>query len=197
MRFSISRLPVVPGVPYPMILPPYNTVFGYFNSWNKAGLWEPIHQRWRDSVREPEGRPREPSIGIIESQSVKTVNTAKVETRGFDVYKATKGRNRHLLVDTLGLLLAIVVTAAKVTDRDGAISILVKIPESLPGLKVIRADQAYSGEEYTSNVQQTYHRQLEIVNRDPDVKGFQVLPSRWVVERTFGWLNHFRRLSKA
>jgi putative transposase len=177
----------------PHDFPNYNTVFGYFNSWKKAGIWEQIHQQLRDSVREQEGRLTAPSRGIIDRQSVKTVDTAKAETRGFDVYKATKGRKRHLLVDTLGLLLAVVVTAAKVTDRDGAISSFTKIHDSLPLLTIIRADPAYSGEEYTLKVQQTYHRQLEIIKRDQGTKGFKVLPSRWVVERTFGWLNHFRR----
>lgn len=141
-------------------------MFGDFNSWKKAGIWEQVHQPWRDSGREQEGRLTEPSKGIIDSQAVKTVDTATVETRGFDVYKATKGRKRHLLVDTLGLLLAVVITAAKVTDRDGALSIFEKIHDSLPLLKIIRADQAYSGEEYTVKVQQTYHRQLEIIKRD-------------------------------
>lgn len=180
----------------PHDFPNYNTVFGYFNSWKKAGIWEQIHQQLRDSVREPEGRLTEPSRGVIDSQAVKTVNTAKANTRGFDVYKATKGRKRHILVDTRGLLLAVVITAANVTDRDGALSLFTKIRDSLPLLKTIRADQASSGEEYTSTVQQTYHRQLEIVRRDRGAKGFQVLPSRWVVERTFGGLNQFRRLSK-
>jgi putative transposase len=99
-------------------------------------------------------------------------------------------------VDTKGLLLAVVITAANVTDRDGALSIFTKIHDNFPLLKIISADQAYSGAEYTSNVQQTYHRQLEIIKRDKGSKGFQRLPGRWIVERTFGWLNHFRRLSK-
>lgn len=180
----------------PHDFPNWNTVFGYFNSWKTTGIWEQVNQQLRESVREQEGRKPEPSKGIIDSQSVKTVETAKVETRGFDVHKSTKGRKRHILVDTMGLLLAVVITVANVTDRDGALSIFDKIHDNFPLLKVIRADQAYSGVEYTSNVQRTYQRQLEIVKRDKGSKGFQVLPSRWIVERTFGWLNHFRRLSK-
>jgi putative transposase len=180
----------------PHDFPNYNTVFGYFNRWKQKGIWEIIHQQLRDSVREQDGRATEPTMGIIDSQSVKTVETAKVETRGFDVYKSTKGRKRHILVDTMGLLLAVVITAANVTDRDGAISIFDKIRDNFPLLKVIRADQAYSGADYTSSVQKTYHRQLEIIKRDKGSRGFQVLPSRWIVERTFGWFNHFRRLSK-
>jgi putative transposase len=179
-----------------MILPLYNTVFGYFNRWKPAGTWERIHQILRGAVREPEGQLPEPSMGIIDSQSVTTVETAKAETRGFDVYKWTKGRKRHILVDTLGLLLAVVITAANLTDRDGALAILDKIHGHLPFRTVIRADQADSGAEYTSNVPQTYHRPLEIIKRDKGFQGFQVLPSRWIVARTFGGLNHFRRLSK-
>jgi putative transposase len=180
----------------PHDFPNYNTVFGYFNRWKKAGIWEQIHQQLRESVREQDNRQAEPSMGIIDSQSVKTVETAKVETRGFDVHKSTKGRKRHILVDTMGLILAVVITAANVTDRDGALSIFDKIHDNFPLLKVICADQAYSGDEYTSHVHRTHHRQLKIIKRDKGSKGFQVLPSRWIVERTFGWLNHFRRLSK-
>jgi putative transposase len=177
-----------------MILPPYNTVFGYFNRWKQKGIWETIHQPLRDSVREQKLRSPEPSKGIIDSQSVKTVETAKVETRGFDVHKATTGRQRHILVDTMGL--AVVITAANVTDREGALAIFDKIHGDFPLLKVIRADQAYSGANYTSEVQRTYQRQLEIVKRDKGSKGFQVLPGRWIVSLPFGWLNHFRQLSK-
>jgi putative transposase len=180
----------------PHDFPNYNTVFGYFSRWKREGVWEHLHQQLRDSVREQDGRATEPTMGIIDSQSVKTVETAKVETRGFDVHKSTTGRKRHILVDTMGLLLAVVITAANVTDRDGALAIFDKIRGYFPSLKVIRADQAYSGADYTSEVQRTYQRQLEIVKRDKGSKGFQVLPSRWIVERTFGWLNHFRRLSK-
>ena len=181
----------------PHDFPNYNTVFGYFNRWKQEGLWEQIHQQLRDSVREKHKRAIEPTMGIIDSQSVKTVETAKVETRGFDVHKSTKGRKRHILVDTRGLILAVVITGALVTDRDGALASFAKIRENLPLLQVISADQAYSGVEYTANVPQTYHRPLEIIKREKGSKEFQVLPKRWIVERTFGWLNHFRRLSKA
>jgi transposase len=180
----------------PHDFPNYNTVFGYFNRWKQEGLWEQIHQQLRDSVREKHKRAIEPTMGIIDSQSVKTVETAKVETRGFDVHKSTKGRKRHILVDTMGLLLAVIITAANVTDRNGAEAIFDKIHGEFPLLKVVYADQAYSGAEYTSNLRKTYHRQLKIVKRDKGSQGFQVLPRRWVVERTFGWFNHFRRLSK-
>lgn len=178
----------------PHDFPNWKTVFGYFKSWKKTGIGEQVHQQLRDSVREQNGRPTEPSTGIIDRQSVKTVEMAKVETRGFDVYKSTKGRKRHILVDTMGLILAVVITAANVTDRNGALSIFDNIHDNFPLLKTIRADQAYSGVEYTSDVQRTYHRQLEMIKRDKGSKGFQVLPGRWIVERTFGWLNHFRRL---
>jgi putative transposase len=180
----------------PHDFPNYNTVFGYFNNWKRTGVWEQIHQQLRELVREQEGRHIEPSKGIIDSQSVKTVETAKVETRGFDFHKWTKGRKRQILVDAIGLILGVVITSANVTDRDGAILIFDQIDDKFPRLEVIVADQAYAGAEYTSNVQQTYPRQLKIIKRDKGSKGFQVLPSRWIVERTFGWLNHFRRLSK-
>lgn len=180
----------------PHDFPNYNTVFGYFTRWKKEGILEKIHEQLRGEVREQVGRQSEPTISIIDSQSVKTVETAILETKGYDVYKATKGRKRHILVDSMGLILAMVVTAANVTDRNGALLIFDKIQAQFPSLSVVRADQAYSGEEYTSMVQKTYHRRFEIIKPNTPRQGFQVLPSRWVVERTFGWLNHFRRLSK-
>jgi putative transposase len=135
-------------------------------------------------------------MGIIESQSVKTVETAKVETRGFDVHKSTKGRNRHILVAPMGLLLAVVITAANVTDRDGALAVFDKIHGQFTLLKVVCADQVYSGADYTSDFNKTYQRELRMVKRDKGSKGFQVLPHRWIVSLPFGWFNHFRRLSK-
>jgi transposase len=180
----------------PHDFPNYNTVFGYFNRWKQEGIWEQVHQQLRDAVRVQDERAMEPTMGIIDSQSVKTVETAKVETRGFDVHKSTKGRKRHILVDTMGLLLAVVITAANVTDRDGALAVFDKIHGHFPLLKLVCADQAYSGADYTSDCQKTYQRELRIVKRDKGSKGFQVLPHRWIVERTFGWFNHFRRLSK-
>ena len=188
------------GVPWrflPHDFPNYNTVFGYFTRWKKEGIMELIQAHLRDQVRLLTGPSKDPTVSIIDSQSVKTVETANIETKGYDVHKATKGRKRHILVDSMGLILAVVVTAANVTDRQGALLIFDKIADKWPTLSIVRGDQAYAGKRYLAEVEQTYHRRLEISKPSLPRQGFQVLPSRWVVERTFGWLNHFRGCFKS
>ena len=177
----------------PHDFPPWKTVYHYFRLWRKGGTWAHINAALRAELREAEGRDPQPSAAILDSQSVKMTSTKGV--RGYDAGKKVKGRKRHILVDTLGLVLMVVVHTADIQDRDGAKLVLEKAKSLFPRLRLIWADGGYSGR-LIDWLMTTCNWVLEIVKRDPDVKGFQVLPRRWVVERTFGWLTHYRRLSK-
>jgi len=177
----------------PHDLPPWKTVYHYFRLWRKDGTWERINSALRVEVRVAAGREPEPSAAVIDSQSVKTTETPDV--RGYDAGKKVNGRKRHLLVDTLGLVLMVVVHAANIQDRDGARLLLEKARGRFPRLRLIWADGGYTGK-LVDWVKTLCLWVLEIVKRSDDVKGFQVLPHRWVVERTFGWLGRYRRLSK-
>ena len=194
--FYITRA----GCPWrylPREYPPWQTVYGYFRAWRKAGLWQRIHDRLRGDVREQEGRARQPSAAIIDSQTVKTTDRGGPE-RGHDAGKQTSGRKRHILVDTLGLILAVVVHSAGVQDRDGAKRVLARLAHSFTRLRKIWADGIYNGDlaEWVRNLRTRNRIELELVKRTAEMKGFVVLPRRWVVERTFAWLSFNRRLSK-
>lgn len=175
----------------PKDFPPWQTVYRYFRRWLCDGTWEHIHGVLYRSVRTLEGRKESPTLAIIDAQSIKTGPDARGEV-GFDAGKKVKGRKRHLVVDTLGMILNATVHSAGIQDRDGAAIALDQITHHFPLIEKVIADGAYAG----PIAQNHSPRPIEIVKRSDTTKGFVVLPKRWIVERTFAWLGINRRLSK-
>ena len=180
----------------PHDFPPHDTVYGYFQQWKRDGTWEKLNSERRGQVRQKAGKKTTPSAGVLDSQSVKTTEEAYAHTIGYDGGKRTKGRKRHIVVDTLGLLLAVYVSTANTGERQGAKVLFARMRLGFPRLRIVWADGGYAGKDFLRWIAATYHWILEIVLRTDDLDGFQVVPKRWLVERTFGWLNRERRLSK-
>jgi len=178
----------------PKDFPPFSTVQKYFYRWREDGLLRTISNTLVMAAREREGREASPTAGVIDSQSGKTTESGGI--RGFDAGKKVKGRKRHIVVDTLGLLVGLVVHAADVQDRDGAPDFLKTILKRWPWLRHVFADGGYAGPKLKGAMQKVGKFTLEIIKRTDAIKGFEVLPRRWVVERTFAWLGRCRRLAK-
>ena len=174
--------------------PPVSTVRGYFYAWREMGLWESINQLLVMTARDIEGKEAQPTAGIIDSQSVKATESGGVS--GYDAGKKVKGRKRHIVTDTLGFLIFVLVHAADIQDRDGAPCVLKAIRRRFPWLRHIFADGGYSGAKLKAAMRRHGQWTIEIVKRSDATKGFVVLPRRWVVERTFAWLGRCRRLAK-
>lgn len=176
---------------------PWSTVYGYFRRWSQAGLWEQINAALRETVRQQVQRDPQPSAAIVDSQTLKTSDQAC--RSGIDAGKKIEGVKRHVLVDTLGLLLCVLVTPASRQDRDGARFLLERCEQFFARLTCVWADAGYHAHallEWVQGLRPERPLRLEIVRRLEGQRGFQVLPKRWIVERTLAWLVKRRRLGR-
>lgn len=173
---------------------PFTTIQGYFYRWSRDGTLERINHALVMMARERTGREPTPSAGVIDSQSVKTTEAGG--PRGYDAGKKIKGRKRHIITDTLGHLIGIDVHPADIQDRDGAVRVIKSIRSLYPWLRHLFADGGYAGPKLQKKLARLGTWTLEIVKRSDVAKGFELLPRRWVVERTFAWLGRCRRLAK-
>ncbi len=177
----------------PADFPPWDRVYAFFRRWRDHALTQEFHDRLRAKVREKLGRGAEPTAGVIDSQTVKADAVVGADSRGFDGGKLVNGRKRHVVVDTLGLLLGVMVTAADVGDRTAAKELLARVAAAHHRLELVWADGGYTGS-LVEHCLATFALVLAIVKRSDDMRGFVVLPKRWIVERLFAHLVRTRRL---
>ena len=186
----------------PHDFPKWQTVYYYFRRWQQEGLWQKIHDNLRAEVRVQAGRNIEPSAAISKRSASRCADTQSIRTghhglfKGFDGGKLIKGRKRHIIVDVMGLLLVVMVHSASIQERRGFKLLSFKIRHLFPNLKVIWVDGGYDGQPLQLWVKRWFDWIVETIKRNQDPLGFEVVPKRWVVERTFGWLGRYRRLSK-
>jgi len=177
----------------PPHFPGWKIVYYYFSTWKKSSLIEFIHESLVEQTRKANGKSEEPTVGIIDAQSVKNTLVSS-EDKGFDAGKRIKGIKRHIIVDTIGLILSVVIQSASVQDRNGALSVIEKLTENWKKIIKIFADGGYSGT-LADKINQRFKIIFEIIKRDEAHK-FKVLPKRWIVERTFAWIDTHRRTAK-
>jgi putative transposase len=178
----------------PKDFPPWKSVYTVFWRWRKAGIWKQVHDLLRDQCRRAAGKRRLSRVAIVDSQAVRTAEGG--EFRGYDAGKKITGRTWHLAVDTLGLVWMAVVHGADLQDHVGAAFVIARLKAACRRLKVIFADSAYGRGGLPEWVRATFGWTLQTVLRPVRTASFVVLPKRWIVERTFGWIGRYRRHSK-
>jgi putative transposase len=178
----------------PNDFPDWRIVYYYFRKWAQDGTVVSIHNSMAIKVRLALGKEASPSLGLIDSQSVKSMSVTPF--KGFDGNKKVNGRKRFIIVDTLGFIMGLVITTANIGERAGAELVMAKLGNRFSRLTKILADQGFDGVDFIAKMVNTFKIQWEIVVQVLGLKGFSVLPKRWIVERTFGWFAFHRRLTK-
>jgi len=179
----------------PVDFPPWSTVYKFFAGWEADGITQLLVDMLRDRIRLSEGRNAAPSAAIVDSQSVKAGENVWRTSRGYDAGKKINGRKRHIAVDTLGLLICVLVTAASMQDRDAARPLLEQLAKACHRVRLVWADGGYAGK-LLDWARDTLRLTVQIVKRSDDMTGFVVLPRRWVVERSLAWITRHRRCAR-